>query len=335
MIYVAELIKKYQGDGYPFTVPVIAALERLRFTAPVTILCGDNGSGKSTLLSILAEKLDAARIGQGIIEREKIIAECQDAFTLARRGAKRCFFFSAEDFIAYIGWVSRAKEEARREIARIDAEETAGDKNYLKMPHAHTLADLDSLYAGDLALCSHGEGFLDFFRSRLRPNGVYLLDEPEGALSYENQYALCLMILDAVKDGCQFLLATHSPVLSAIPGAEILEITDEGFRKTEYDRLESKLFGLCRGTPLSALVETRLGISFPSRAFEEGGIQDAIAYYEDGVFYDILAEELARRDLEEAGETGDPAALNERMDRYIEEFNENGVDRIQIEGMEE
>ena len=225
MIYVAELIKKYQGEGYPFTVPVIAALERLRFTAPVTILCGDNGSGKSTLLSILAEKLDAARIGQGIVEREKIIAECQDAFTLARRGAKRCFFFSAEDFIAYIGWVSRAKEEARREIARIDAEETAGDKNYLKMPHAHTLADLDSLYAGDLALCSHGEGFLDFFRSRLRPNGVYLLDEPEGALSYENQYALCLMILDAVKDGCQFLLATHSPVLSAIPGAEILEIT--------------------------------------------------------------------------------------------------------------
>lgn len=242
MIYVAELIKKYQGEGYPFTVPVIAALERLRFTAPVTILCGDNGSGKSTLLSILAEKLDAARIGQGIVEREKIIAECQDAFTLARRGAKRCFFFSAEDFIAYIGWVSRAKEEARREIARIDAEETAGDKNYLKMPHAHTLADLDSLYTGDLALCSHGEGFLDFFRSRLRPNGVYLLDEPEGALSYENQYALCLMILDAVKDGCQFLLATHSPVLSAIPGAEILEITDEGFRKTEYDRLESVQF---------------------------------------------------------------------------------------------
>lgn len=118
-------------------------------------------------------------------------------------------------------------------------------------------------------------------------------------------------------------------------GNWVLNATRGDDRIEEYDRLESKLFGLCRGTPLSALVETRLGISFPSRAFEEGGIQDAIAYYEDGVFYDILAEELARRDLEEAGETGDPAALNERMDRYIEEFNENGVDRIQIEGMEE
>ena len=68
-------------------------------------------------------------------------------------------------------------------------------------------------------------------------------------------------------------------------------------RITEYDRIESKIFGLCSGTPLSALVEKRLGISFPSRAFEDGGIHEAIAYYEDAVFFDILAEELARRDL--------------------------------------
>ena len=67
-------------------------------------------------------------------------------------------------------------------------------------------------------------------------------------------------------------------------------------RITEYDRIESKIFGLCSGTPLSALVEKRLGISFPSRAFEDGGIHEAIAYYEDAVFFDILAEELARRD---------------------------------------
>lgn len=55
-------------------------------------------------------------------------------------------------------------------------------------------------------------------------------------------------------------------------------------RITEYDRIESKIFGLCSGTPLSALVEKRLGISFPSRAFEDGGIHEAIAYYEDAVF---------------------------------------------------
>ena len=242
MIYISELIKNRQGEGYPFTVPAVAELQRLRFEAPVTIFCGDNGSGKSTLLAILAEKLDAVRIGQGIIEREKTISAQQDAFTLARRGMKRSFFFSAEDFIAYIGWVSRTKEEARRELERIDREETAGDKAYLRMPHARTLADLAGLYAGDLALCSHGEGFLDFFRSRLRPGGVYLLDEPEGALSFENQYALCLMILDAVQDDCQFILATHSPVLSAIPSAKILEITRDGVRPAEYDDLPGVQF---------------------------------------------------------------------------------------------
>ena len=89
MIYISELIKNRQGEGYPFTVPAVAELQRLRFEAPVTIFCGDNGSGKSTLLAILAEKLDAVRIGQGIIEREKTISAQQDAFTLARRGMKR------------------------------------------------------------------------------------------------------------------------------------------------------------------------------------------------------------------------------------------------------
>lgn len=118
-------------------------------------------------------------------------------------------------------------------------------------------------------------------------------------------------------------------------GNWILNATRGDDRIEEYDRLESKLFGLCKGTPLAALVETRLGVSFPSRAFEEGGIQDAIAYYEDGVFFDILAEELAKRDLEEDGRASEYGALAERMDRYIEEFNANGVDRVRIDGMED
>ncbi len=118
-------------------------------------------------------------------------------------------------------------------------------------------------------------------------------------------------------------------------GNWILNATRGDDRIEEYDRLESKLFGLCKGTPLAALVETRLGVSFPSRAFEEGGIQDAIAYYEDGVFFDILAEELAKRDLEEDGRASEYGALTERMDRYIEEFNANGVDRVRIDGMED
>lgn len=250
MLYVTKLIKERSGEGYPFTVPAIAALRELSFSAPVTVICGDNGSGKSTLLSILAAKLNAVRIGQGIIEREKAADAAQDAFTLHKRACKRNFFFSAEDFIAYIGWVSRTKEEARAELARIEADDTIADKARARMPFLHTLGDLAGLYAEDLALQSHGEGFLDFFQSRLRPGGVYLLDEPEGALSFEKQYALALLIRDASAHS-QFILATHSPILSALPAADILEVTPEGFLRRRYEELENvrflQLFMECPG----------------------------------------------------------------------------------------
>ena len=248
MLYLSRIIKEHDGAGYPFSVPAIAHTEEISFTAPVTVICGDNGSGKSTLLSLIAAKLNAVRIGQGIIEREQAAATAQDAFTLHRRAARRCFFFSAEDFIDYVGWVSRTKEEARAEIARIDDDDSIPDKGYAKMPYLGTLYDLGSLYAGNLAEQSHGEGFLDFFSSRIKPGGLYLLDEPEGALSYEKQYALGMIILEAAKTS-QFLLATHSPVLAALPGAAILEATPEGFLPRKYSDLENirflKLFMEC------------------------------------------------------------------------------------------
>ena len=236
MLYVTRLIREYALPGYPFSVPAIAHTQTLDFTASVTVLCGDNGSGKSTLLSLLAAKLNAVHIGQGIVEREQAAQAAQDAFTLHKRASKRNFFFSAEDFIAYIGWVSRTKEEARAEIARIDADDSIADKRYAKMPYYGTLADLEGLYAENLAEQSHGEGFLDFFISRLKPGGLYLLDEPEGALSYEKQYALALLIRDAAESS-QFILATHSPILAAIPGAAIWEATDQGFLPRRYEDL--------------------------------------------------------------------------------------------------
>ena len=241
MLYLSRFIKEYDLPGYPFTVPAIAATEALSFHAPVTVICGDNGSGKSTLLSLIAAKLNAVRIGQGIIEREQAAQSAQDAFTLHKRASRRNFFFSAEDFIEYVDWISRTKEEARQEIARIDADDTIPDKSYAKMPYWSTLTDLSGLYAENLAEQSHGEGFLDFFLSRFRPGGLYLLDEPEGALSYEKQYALALLIRDGAADS-QFILATHSPILAAIPGADILEATNEGFLPRTYDELENIRF---------------------------------------------------------------------------------------------
>lgn len=248
MIYYSRLYRAAMEGaapaGYPFHVPAIRSLEDLWFDQEITLICGNNGSGKSTLMELLAVKMGAIRIGEGMLPRKKAWQEHQDRFVLSRkRRPGSCFYFSAEEFIAYINWVETTKEEARREIARIDREETVGDKSYLKMPWYRTLGDLEGLYAGDLARQSHGEGFLDFFRNRLRPGGVYLLDEPEGALSYENQYVLALLIQEAAhKDGCQFILATHSPILTALPGAQVYRLSEEGFEETRYDDLPDVQF---------------------------------------------------------------------------------------------
>ena len=103
-------------------------------------------------------------------------------------------------------------------------------------------------------------------------------------------------------------------------------------RITEYDRIESKIFGLCSGTPLSALVEKRLGISFPSRAFEDGGIHEAIMAYEDTMFFEILAQELALRDMDSDAPTPENVdELRERMDTYLGEFEQHGTDNITVE----
>ncbi len=116
-------------------------------------------------------------------------------------------------------------------------------------------------------------------------------------------------------------------------GNWILNATRVDDRIEEYDNLESKIFGLCKGTKLQSLVETRLGVSFPSRAFEQGGIHDAIAYYEDGVFFDILAEELSKRDMGYPELNAENfAELHERMDKYMAEFDQNGLENVTVEG---
>ena len=118
-------------------------------------------------------------------------------------------------------------------------------------------------------------------------------------------------------------------------GNWVLNSTRGDDRIDEYDQIESKLFGLCKGGPLSALVDTSTGIALPSPAFCKGGIMEAIAYYEDSIFFDILADELARRDMdypEITAENRDELAAE--TDRYLAEFDENGVENLYLAGME-
>ena len=112
-------------------------------------------------------------------------------------------------------------------------------------------------------------------------------------------------------------------------GNWVLNSTRGEDRFQDYDDVESKLFALCRTNGMNTLVEDWEGTSIPSKAYAEGGIHEAIAYYEDNVFYEILAEELSRRDMEYPDITEDNYdEIISRMDQYMSEFQASGVDNL-------
>ena len=116
-------------------------------------------------------------------------------------------------------------------------------------------------------------------------------------------------------------------------GNWILNSTRGNDRFQDYDKVESKIFSYCKDHGMQALIERYRGEIVPSRAFSEGGIHEAIMDYEDAVFFDILAEELARRDMDYAPISAQNYdELVARMDEYMEEFELNGTDRLQLEG---
>ena len=115
-------------------------------------------------------------------------------------------------------------------------------------------------------------------------------------------------------------------------GNWVLNSTRGADRFSDYDNIESRLFSYCPKYGMSALTDFHSGTASPSTAFENGGIHEAIADYEDSVFFEILAEELARRDMD--FEPIGPENVNEltsRIDEYIEEFEQNGIDNISLD----
>ena len=115
-------------------------------------------------------------------------------------------------------------------------------------------------------------------------------------------------------------------------GNWVLNSTRGDDRFADYDHVESKLFGLCKGTGMQSLVEDWENTTIPSRAYEEGGIHEAIAYYEDNIFYQILAEELSRRDMGYADiteENYDEIVM--RMTQYMNEFEHSGLDHLTLD----
>lgn len=238
-----EFIKS-ESEGYPYHLPFFG--HKLMFTTPITIFIGENGAGKSSLLKLLNDALKLYRIeGASKISKNKISAlkSALDVPTVTYYRTKpKGFFFSAEDFTTYIQSLELNRQEAYQaldDIEREYAHKSEFSKIQARMPHMSTLNDINHLYQKDLLSSSHGEAYLDFFKSRLRKNELYLLDEPETPLSIQNQITLLSVLDEAIHNGNQFIIATHSPILMAIPGATIYLISLDGITQVSYDDIES------------------------------------------------------------------------------------------------
>jgi predicted ATPase len=208
---VRKVLARPEPGRWPWTIPALAALEELPLDPGVTFLVGENGSGKSTLVEGFAAAAgfapEGGSLGFGARTRDEA-PPLADALTLVRgsRRPKTGFFLRAESFFNV--------------ATAIDTE--------------HPWA-LESYGGVSLHERSHGEGFLALAVHRFGPGGLYVLDEPEAALSPQGALSLLARIHELVAAGSQFVIATHSPILLAYPGALIYELTDDGPVVTAYE----------------------------------------------------------------------------------------------------
>lgn len=238
-------IARGEASVFPFTVPAIRTLPELRLDVPVTFFVGENGSGKSTLLEGIALAAGLPTVGSTEATRDATLGAQRtlaDALKLVwNRRVKRGFFLRAEDFFGFTKQLAQTRAEMLQRLSELD-EEYRDRSDYAKrlasMPMRSSLADMERRYGVDLDANSHGQSFLKLFQSRFVPGGLYLLDEPEAPLSPQSQLALLAMIGDMVSQDAQFVVATHSPILLAYPGARIFSFDDTPIRVVEYASLE-------------------------------------------------------------------------------------------------
>ena len=207
-------------DRYPFCLPAVRSLDQLDFHPKVTFFVGENGSGKSTLLEAIAVSLGfnaeggsknfnfGTRRSHSVLHEHLRIAK---GFKRPRTG----FFLRAESFF-----------NVATEIENLDAEPSFGPPV------------INSYGGRSLHEQSHGESFLALLTERFGGQGLYILDEPEAALSPQRQLAVLSRIHDLVRDGSQFVIATHSPLLMAYPDACIYQCSADGVVPVAYEDTE-------------------------------------------------------------------------------------------------
>ena len=249
MPHLRAIVKKAVPSGeegrFPFNVPVVRALTELSVDAPVTFLVGENGSGKSTILEGVAVAAGLPTVGSlaagddGTLSSQR---ELGRALRLVwRQRTRKGFFLRAEDFFGFTKALAKLRAELLQRIDEVEveyADRSAWAKGLAQGPARSSLADMERRYGIDLDANSHGQSFLRLFGSRFVPGGLYLLDEPEAPLSPQSQLGLMRMIADMVAQQGQFLVATHSPILLAYPGARIYSCDRVPIEEVRFDELE-------------------------------------------------------------------------------------------------
>jgi predicted ATPase len=245
LLTVALKRERDAGAGFPFTVPAIRSLAPLDLAAPVTLFVGENGSGKSTLLEGIAAAARLPSVGADEVATDQTLAAQRRLgdvlrLTWAKR-THRGFFLRAEDFFGFQRRLAADRVELEARLGDLDTEyrdRSAYAKGFAALPVRRALADMESRYGKDPDARSHGQAFLTLFQGRFVPGGLYLLDEPEAPLSPQNQLGLLAVLLEMVTQAAQFVIATHSPILLAFPGAKIYSFDQIPIVPVAYEDLD-------------------------------------------------------------------------------------------------
>jgi predicted ATPase len=242
---VAVRAPQRSRSEFPFNLAALRGVSELTFDAPVTILVGENGSGKSTLLEALAIASRAITAGAAEAADDSTLAGVRALAASLRLSwatrTHRGFFLRAEDFFGFARRMATLRTELESGLAAVDEAYAASPKlarSLARSPFLKELGALRERYGDGIDTQSHGESFLRFFQDRLVPGGTYFLDEPEAPLSPARQLAFLALLKQVVADGCQVILATHSPILLAFPGAAIWSFDESPLGPVAYDDLE-------------------------------------------------------------------------------------------------
>ena len=197
---------------YPFTLPALKALKTIKFKSAITYLIGENGAGKSTLMEAIAYSLGINPEGGNKNTRfatRETHSRLGEYLTCVKgvHAPKETFFLRAESFYNLASYVD-------------------------------SVGAAFSYGGNSLHSQSHGEAFMSVLQNKLSGRGLYLLDEPEAALSPVRQLAALSIINRLVSQGSQFIIATHSPILMALPDADIRLISDKGLSGIKYKETE-------------------------------------------------------------------------------------------------